>query len=80
MYMQLNTFVFVDPTMDTISVNPTEPMTTESITTDPITSNSEPTDEPTIANGVLGIYRITLWIIVLSLTVLTTSLTSGLFL
>ena len=72
--------MFVDPTMDTISVNPTEPMATESITTDPITSNSKPTDEPTIANGVLGIYRITLWIIVLSLTVLTTSLTSGLLL
>lgn len=34
------------------------------------------TREPSIINGVLGIYRITLWIIVLTLTVLSTAITS----
>ena len=72
--MQLNASLFVDPTIDTISTNATEPVTTELVTT----SDSEDTDELTTAttSGVLGIYRITLWIIVLTLTIFSTAMTS----
>ena len=81
MYMQLNAYVLVDPTTDTIPTNATEPITTEPNITDSITtSNSEPANESATASGVLGIYRITLWIIVLLSTILTISLTSDLFL
>ena len=80
-YVQLNASLFVDPTTDTISTNATEPITVEP----DATSDSEARDEPTTAttSGVLGIYRITLWIIVLTLTIFSTamtSLTSGFFL
>ena len=79
---------FVDPTTDTIDTPVSTPSASTSTTSEP--SQPETTTEPSATtsppckcghdtSGVLGIYRITLWIIVLTVTILTTSLTSGFF-
>ena len=77
--MQLaDVLIFVDPAMDTTGTPVSTPSASISTTSEP--SQCETTIKPIITtnpNGVLGIYRITLWIIVMTLTVLTTSLTSG---
>ena len=70
--------------MDTTDTPVSTPSASTSTTSEP--SQPETTTEPSVAtnppcshdtSGVLGIYRITLWIIVLVVTILTTSLTSG---
>ena len=75
---------FIDPATDTTDTPVSTPSASTSTTSEP--SQPETTTEPSVTTNppcsydtseVLGIYRITLWIIVLSLTILTTSLTSG---
>ena len=78
--MQLNASLFVDPT--STDITPTITGITPMITGTELVATNKPEDTAT-TSGVLGIYRITLWIIVLTLTIFSTamtSLTSGCFL
>ena len=82
----IDVLTVVDPATDTTGTPVSTPSANTSITSEP--SQCETTIKPSIttnppctcghdANGVLGIYRITLWIIVMTLTILTALLTSG---
>ena len=66
----------ISPTTTTYSVSISTSYIPHSITiTETITTTVTPTI-PTCTSGVLGIYRITLWIIVLTLTILSTAINS----
>ena len=76
---------FVDPTTSMSTPTSTDyptpsPITTSTSSATPIPTEilklNCPTHECTCSSGVLGLYRITLWIIVLTLTVLSTAITS----